>query len=154
MVSAILPTHTIDPVALENEVVQRLSPLNQGAVRVQSTPEDTSELRSPKGDRVLVAFKGFSLSAPDNRINPRAPIIQSGDASFAVILQFKSLRSHQGAFPLMQQILSLVTGFIPETTGKPLYCTGSDFVSNDDGIWTWSMSFTAPLTYVKRSPEV
>lgn len=144
----------IDPIALETEIVQRLSTLNQGAVRVQATPEDTSELRAPKGDRVLVAFKGFSLSAPGNMINPHAPIIQSGDLSFAVILQFKSLRSHQGAFPLMQKILNLTTGFVPESTGRPIYCTGSDFVSNDDGIWTWSMSFTAPTTYVKRSLEV
>lgn len=143
----------IDPIALEAEIVQRISPLAQGSVRVMATPEDTADLKNPKGDRILVAFRGFGLNAPQNTINPHAQITQPGEVRFVVVLQFKSLRSHEGAFPLIQQILNLVTGFCPQTTGKPIYCTGTDFVSNDENIWTWSMAFSAPTTYVKR-PEV
>jgi hypothetical protein len=142
---------TIDPITLETEIVDRLTSLNTGVVRVAATPEDASELRTPRGDRILVAFRGFALEAPENRINPHAQITQPGEIHFTIVIQVKDLRSHQGAFPLIRQILDLLTGFSP-STGKPIYCTAADFVSNDENIWTWSMNFSAPTVYAKR-PE-
>lgn len=140
----------LDLSGLEEELVERLQPLNQGTMRVAATPEDANELRSPKGDRALVAFRGLSLQQPANKINPQAPIIQPGEIRFVIVLQVKSLRSHQGALPLIQQVIDLLTGFCPELTGKPIYHTTTDFVSVDEGIWTWSLSFNAPMSYVKR----
>lgn len=139
-----------DLLGLEAELVNRLDSLNQDTVRVMATPENEAELKAPRGDRILVAFRGISLQSPGNRINPQAQIVQEGDIRFAVILQVKDLRSHEGALPLIQKTIELLTGFCPEITGGAIYCTGADFTGLENNIWTWSLSFSAPVVYVKK----
>jgi hypothetical protein len=136
--------------ALEAELVQRLNPISSDLVRVVATPEDVNEIKTPRGSRVMVAFSGETFQPPANTVNQSAPIIQPYDIRFTVILQLRNLRSHQGALPLIEQIRHLLIGFCPQITGKPIYQTSTEFVSNEDSLWTFTMTLIAPAVYTTR----
>lgn len=136
---------------LEAELVSRLSAVADNTLRVMPTPDDVEEVKRPKTSRVLVAFSGESLQPPRNKINRDAPITQSYEIKFTLILQLKNLRSHQGALPLINQLRDLLTGWSPSVTGFPIYQASTEFVSNTDGLWTFAMVFVAPAVYQKSA---
>jgi hypothetical protein len=137
---------------IEQAIVnQLLQPLQSDGVRVTGFPDNPNDLGRPVGiGQVLVGFKKESLSPVTSGVLT-APIIQTHTFKFEVSLQLKNLRSHGGAYPLMDKIRSLLTGFKPlGEASKPMYQSEGGFVDLKEGIWYYSMIFDVPATYCKK----
>lgn len=135
---------------IEQSLLDQLEPLTKLGLRVVGFPENPEELGRPISyGQVLIGFKRESLQPPSHH-NNGVSIVQPRRVEWDVVLQIKNLRSHAGAYPVMDKIRDLLTGFRPPDTLRPLYETQADFVDLRDGIWTYNMTFAIDLIYTKK----
>lgn len=136
-------------VELEEAIVQRLQSLQDNGVKIIGFPDNPSELGRPfPSGQILVGFKKESLGQPAAVVTT-APIIQPWTIEFELSLQLKNLRSHSGAYPIMETIRDLLSGFRPPMVTRPIYQVQGGFVDLKDGIWFYSMIFACHTTYQK-----
>ncbi len=140
---------------IEETIIERLSPpLIEMGLRVAGFPDNPQELGRPMpSGQVLIGYKKDSLETP-NTFAQNASMIQKWVIEFEVSLQLKNLRSHIGAYPIMDSIKNLLTGFRPSVINQPLYQIQGGFVDMKDGIWYYSMVFGVRTNYIKKPWDV
>jgi hypothetical protein len=135
---------------IEEAIINRLQTLQDDGVRVIGFPDNANELGKPMGvGQVLVGFKKESLSSATGNVLT-APIVQTHTLKFEISLQLKNLRSHSGAYPIMDRIRQLLTGFKPIELLKPMYQSEGGFIDIKEGIWYYSMIFDLQTYYTKK----
>ena len=119
---------------IENDIISQLqSSITE--LKVEGFPENSSEykLLHPKG-AILVRFQGASYSLP----NEAGFIQQTSNLEFNLTLMIKGLRNKNGAYNYIDSIITALTGF------QGMYPTKVAFLTEDVGIWRYSLVFVVP----------
>lgn len=145
--------------SLEQAIVRQLA-LSLTDVQVLPFPTDPAELGRPVNTKqIYVGFKKKSMQKPMvGLIGGRVPT-QECSLEYELILRMQELRSHQVAYPVMEQIEQALTGFRPDigTTNEFLttgfYGTDSGFVDFGAGLWLYSMSFAIGAIFKSKAQQ-
>lgn len=134
---------------LEDDIIARLSPLKFKGIEIVPLPERDADIERPfKNARVTVAYKGSVYNDEGTASRPMilstAEILQKETADVEIIIQSRLLRGEFGVHSVKEQVTKWVTGFMPKNWGR-LYSKQYQFLSNDDGLWSYS--FTMNTTY-------
>jgi hypothetical protein len=104
-------------------------------VAVEAIPETNQVLSPVKTGQLFVRYDGSSFRVTDyNDISTVARV--------ELILRKKDLRSHQGAYEVIDKVRELLTGFVPDSNDGRVCLPVSDrFDSFANGIWRFAMSY-------------
>lgn len=146
--------------ALEDAIVARIIGAVElpAAAKVLAWPDRPLELNRPVGSAaILVRFMGVSKSVEASP-NRRA-LCQTGSISIEARFLVKDLRSHVGAYSLMQVVEDLLGAWKPAgevldpgySASEPgAYLANSQLVAHDQSVWDWGQQYQIPVMYVKR----
>lgn len=128
---------------IEEAIVTQLTPLLNSGVAILNTPKDTSRVIQRCAD-LLVFYSGKSIDPPSGK---QSKVIQKQTLNFAVNLRLVDLRTHTKAYPILEEIQSLLSGWTPPTTIEGLrlgffYQTAEDYVSLEKGVWIYTQSYS------------
>lgn len=132
----------------EAAIVARLKDVGL-AYDVQPYPEKPTEFRftHPLGV-VLVRYNKTSFTPPSTM----GVVVQDATASFDLTVIGRALRGATGAYLVVDQVRNALTGWQYE--GARVYPVSEDFVENDDGAWSFGMSYAVPLTHIQIDDDV
>ena len=121
-----------------------LLPKQQFRSKVRAFPEDLKELHRPVPQgSVLVGYKRSSFSQIEDE-----PLVYEQQALFEITVYIKGLRTHTGAYPLLDEIRFLLAGWKSGCWQqiRPAYISDERFLDVDtEQIWSYSMTLTVPL---------
>jgi hypothetical protein len=119
---------------IENDIITQLQS-SITDLKIECYPENPAEykLLHPKG-AVLVRFQGASYSKPTETVF----IQQDVSLEFNITLMVKGLRDKNGAYNYIDSIISALTGH------NGMYPTKVAFLTEEAGIWRYSIIFTVP----------
>ncbi len=132
---------------IEAAIVQKLSAtLASNGIRPQAFPENPRELGQPMPrGQILVGYKRSNFN-----LQSRQPITLQMNAEFEVSLQVTNLRTHSGAYPLLDAIRFALLGFIPMAgPSAGMYPINEGFTDLDEGVWYYSQTYLVPLTLIE-----
>lgn len=145
---------------VEAEIVGLLgTALADEGVRVVAWPDRPTEIgRAQMKDGLYLRFAGLDLELPMGNKNHQ---IQQGKIRFEARLLVKDLRSHAGAYNLIEKIQSWLTGFRPGPASsrgdysfgvQGLALTQARLVErlDESGQWDWGLIFETPVVYGDR----
>jgi hypothetical protein len=121
--------------------------------RVMAFPETPVQQGSPLGvAAVYVRFSGVNLSRHEGG---RSPYYQSGSVDFEVRVLAKDLRSHTGAYPIIEQILGALAGWKPNPRDGWSFAlpgfqmVGCELVERlpEYSLWDWGMRWQIGCIY-------
>lgn len=125
-------------------------------IRVEAWPDNPLEFgRSQMQQTVYVRFAGLNLGAVQGQ---RQPYVQEGTADFEIRLLVKDLRSHTGAYDLIEIIHQRLTAFRPSNSNgyafklPGLYLTKAVMVDRykESAQWDWGAMFSIGVIYEGR----
>lgn len=124
-----------------------LLPKQQFRSKVRAFPEDLKELHRPVPQgSVLVGYKRSSYNTIEE-----SPLIQEELALFEITVYIKGLRTHTGAYPLLDEICFLLMGWQSgcHQQYRPAYVSDRRFLDVDtEQIWSYSITLTVPLKVI------
>ncbi|NJR38527.1 MAG: hypothetical protein HC781_06370 [Leptolyngbyaceae cyanobacterium CSU_1_4] len=132
---------------IEDAITKRLETILQRRnVRLESFPDAPKDLGKPSSSgKVLVGYKKSSF-----RVTNRTPLTMEQLAEFELSIQVKNLRTHTGAYTLLDQIRFGLLGFIPLMgASQGMYPVSEGFTDLDEGSWYYSQTFLLPLTLIE-----
>lgn len=120
---------------IETALVDRLKLVLPGYA-VEPFPDKPASYRllSPKG-AVLVVYRGSGLS-PTQDVGM---IVQERVLQYDITLLTRDLRSHTGAYALLDVLYQSLLGFAPPNCGK-IWIERDGFVSQEDGVWQYEIT--------------
>lgn len=119
---------------IENNIITKLQ-ANINDLRVEAFPDNPAEYRMLHSrGAVLVRFQGADYNIPTEK----AFIQQTTVLEFNLTLIIKGLRDKNGAYNYIDAIISVLTGF------NGMYPTKVSFLTEDAGIWRYSIIFALP----------
>jgi hypothetical protein len=139
--------------AVESEIVNILDTALTDQVRVLAFPEKPIDQGGPRGvAAVYVRFAGLDLQMARGG---RSPFVQQGEVEFEVRLLMKDLRSHVGAYALMESINRALSGWLPATAeGFSFALPGFQMVRMElveripeFSLWDWGMRWRVGCVY-------
>lgn len=133
----------MDIKSVEDAIIARLgSQISPTDAKVEGFPDnpETYNFNHPKA-AILVQYQSsdFIRSRVLDTINQVAVL------NFNIILMARDLRSHTGAYSLLDQIRTALTGFQPSPNPQgisKLQPTREEFVDQTSGVWTYSIAVT------------
>jgi len=127
----------IEIAALETEIVAKISAYAT-TVNVEVFPEDVAKYRMthPVG-AILVAYDGRNYN--NAQVNQQLVSLR-----FSVIVLTRNLRSHSGAYAILDNALDGATaaGLIP---------ISENFIKYEDGIWYFEQKYSLPAIFNTRT---
>ncbi len=130
---------------VESALTNRLaSELTRTGVKILPIPDNLLALKQPvMAGQVLVAYKQSTFRQVTSE-----PLLYEQLLQFDINTQVKGLRSHTGAYPLLDEIRFLLAGWYcgSSTQKRPAYFQSERFVDVDEGIWSYLQSLIVPLT--------
>lgn len=133
---------------IETAIVERLAARLTG-VKVEAFPDkpDTYKFHHPKGT-VLVAFGRATYSAP------RAIdiVVQERRIEWDITLLMRNLRDHAGAYPVLDAIRLILTGWRTCGAGK-LMPVREQFLDQHQGVWTFALTMAHTIPTVECAEE-
>ena len=121
---------------IEDAIVARLAPIEVGmdALKIVNSPK--SGRANHKG-QLLVYFAGKRAEGePFSK-----PIVQQQVYRYSITVKLKDLRGHENAYPFLERIEELLTGFKPIEQAGWMFSESIEFVFLEEGFWFYSMSF-------------
>lgn len=105
---------------------------------VEQFPDDPSTYSAvhPAGE-ILVGYRGSDYSRPQRAL---FAIVQERELRFEVALLVRDLRHHTDAYPRLEAIRQILTGFRPGDL-EPVWCERDGFVRESEGVWQYSSVF-------------
>jgi hypothetical protein len=115
-------------------------------VSIAPFPGDSDQ--QPKPGRKGMILIGYKRSR--HRLTSVEPMTCEVIAEFELSLQLKDLRTHKGAYPLLDAIRYAVTGLIPlkGPLGK-CYPVQEGFLKVEDGIWYYALVFAVAMLQIE-----
>lgn len=130
---------------LEQAFLDRLTPHFGAELAVQSYPARTEgyKLLHPFG-AVLIAYLGSDYSDP---LDLGGLMQQNRTLRWGFVLQTRNRFTHAESLPWLDRLRGQLTGFVPQPGCSRCRLTREQFISEDEGIWTWELaiSFELPL---------
>lgn len=139
--------------AVEGAIVLRLVAALPSQVKALSFPDKPIEQGFAQGaTTVYVRFAGVEL---ESNGSARSSFVQSGIVLFEVRFLVKDLRSHVGAYPLMETCQKTLSGFKPDGSDgysfglSGLQMTRMELIERhpDYSLWDWGMMFRTDCIY-------
>lgn len=139
--------------AVESAITDRLGMVLPAAVRVLAFPDIPIEQGFVKGaTTVYVRFAGIELDAVSSQ---RSSFAQRGFVVFEVRFLVKDLRSHIGAYPLMELVQKALSGWLLSGsddysfTLPGLQMTRMELIERLSAysLWDWGMMFRIGCIY-------
>lgn len=131
----------------EAAIVKRIEALLQPfEVTISPFPGETD--KAPKAGRKGQIFIGYKRSR--FRLTSMMPATLEVIAEYELSLMLKDLRSHTGAYPLLDAIRYAITGFIPlKGPSHKCYPVQEGFLKIEDGIWYYSMIVAVAMVQIE-----
>ncbi|BAZ39414.1 hypothetical protein NIES4101_53670 [Calothrix sp. NIES-4101] len=131
----------------EAAIVKRIEAiLTPFEVSISPFPGDLDD--SPKPGRKGQIFIGYKRSR--FRLTSMQPATLEVIAEYELSLMLKDLRSHTGAYPLLDQIRYAVTGFIPlKGPSHKCYPVQEGFLKVEDKIWYYAMVVAVAMQQIE-----
>lgn len=111
---------------------------------VQPYPEKPSEYRFTHPLGVVLVRYGKTSFTPPTTIGV---VVQDATATFDMAVIGRALRGSNGAYLAVDQVRNSLTGW--QFEGARVYPVSEDFSENEDGTWSFAMSYSVPLTHVQ-----
>ena len=120
---------------------------NLSPFQVEAWPEDVSKykLRSRRG-AILVSYKG-SVFGKDASTDG---VAQKWTMNFEIVTLCRNLRSHRGAYLVLDEIRMGITGWLPPAAIDNAYPTHEGFVGEEDGVWQYATYLSVPTINVSE----
>lgn len=115
---------------------------------VQPYPDKSNEYRftHPHGV-VLIRFRKSTFEHP----RPIDSVVQDVTAHFDCAVLGRALRGARGAYTVADQVRNALSGQRLESA--PIYTVSEEFVEEEDGVWSFMLSYAVPLTHVQMLAE-
>ena len=130
---------------LEEAFLNQLTAHFGPQLEVKSYPARTEgyKLLHPAG-AVLIAYLGSDYSDP---LDLGGLMQQNRTLRWGFVLQTRNRFTHAESLPWLDRLRGQLTGFIPQPGCSRCRLTREQFVSEDEGLWTWeiAVSFELPL---------
>lgn len=111
---------------------------------------DDERARPGRQGQILI---GYARS----RFQPQGgePLTLNTTAEFEVALMLRDLRTHTGAYPILDLVRRSLTGYwVPcDNVAGKCYPVQEGFLKIEEGIWYYSQTFALPLMLVEESVE-
>jgi hypothetical protein len=130
---------------IENAIVARIiHTLDSPNIKVAAFPEKAKEFDRPNPTgQVLIGYKRSVF-----KMISEQPLTMHQDADFELSLQFQDLRSHVGAYPILDRLRVSLLGFIPiQGNVKGLRPVSENFADLDNGTWYYNAIYRLPLIH-------
>lgn len=139
----------IDIDQLERSLVEQLKPLEEEFnIKVIAFP-DAENIRPATQAFTLVGWVTEDLAPPNGRSLKTRSMIQDRTLRFEVAIHLKNLRSHAGAYAVIERIRELIAGHrLEEYPSAAFYTTAGRFVERDHGFWTYQVFAEIQIPYV------
>ncbi len=121
---------------IENKIIEKLkSKLTD--LLIESFPEKPQEFifTHPKG-AILIHYQGGSYGSSQSV----DVIFQQKKMEFALTIVTRNLKTNSGAYALLEEIKSILTGFKIDGCSK-MYPTKEGFLVENNGIWQYTIKF-------------
>lgn len=122
--------------------------LSAQGVAITAFPEDASKFPkvTPKG-QILFGYRNSTFRA----MSEGPPLSMQWNANFELLINFQDLRSHTGAYPLLDWARFALLGFRPVAGPAKGMRPSTEKIEgmSDDGTWEYSQLWTAPLTLIE-----
>lgn len=121
------------------------APMEALGVRVRTTPDTDNSGVNTRGF-LVVGYTGSSFSS----VNQKFISNQQRTLTWELSLSYKDLQTHRDNYFLIEKLLELLTGFQPiDCDGfyGALYPKSDRFVTNSEGFWRYSISFSQMIDY-------
>jgi len=119
----------------EKIIIERLKSQIDG-MAIEGFPDDPREYRllHPKG-ALLVRYQGarYEESIVTGLIRQRVRL------EYDVVVVSRNLRNHQGAYDMMDQVRTALTGY--EIDNEKIYPVSDGFINETEGLWQYGMRF-------------
>lgn len=139
-------------IELEQSIVDRLQPLTDVGVEVVGVPETQAAFDRAVAARVTVMYSGLKLMMPSRESASIGVATQDFGVVIGVTIQARTLRSGTGIYALDEAVRGLLVGYRPERAGKMLL-DGVEFTQFEQNVWTYSLTFIAPVRIVEKPDE-
>jgi hypothetical protein len=142
----------MDIQTIEQDIVNRLSPLRQAGLEVKALPDEIARLTSVRGNGwVLVMFPEDQFNAPETR----RPVTQSGLLTCRIDIRLKSLRSLtiDNCWLVLKTVRQLLLGFQPTGAKNPMYAVSASLQGTNNGYWHWFSEFRIPVLIRGEDPD-
>lgn len=115
---------------------------------VMPYPDKSNEYRftHPHGV-VLIRFRKASFDGP----RPIDSVVQDVTVHFDCAVLGRALRGTRGAYTVADQVRNALSGQRLESA--PIYTVSEEFVEEEDGVWSFMLSYAVPLTHVQMLAE-
>lgn len=121
-------------------------------VKVRAFPEDLKEMkRAVLVGQVLLAYKRSTFRQIETD-----PLIDEQLLQFDITSTVRGLRTHEGAYPLLDEIRFLLSGWFSGSSAqkRPAYFSDERFVGVEECNWTYNQTLIVPLqTIAGQRPE-
>ncbi|MCH8029082.1 MAG: hypothetical protein IH874_04025 [Candidatus Dadabacteria bacterium] len=127
---------------IEDAIITKLqTDVTAATATVEPFPDRPQDyiLSHPKG-AVLVQYRGSQFTEP-RVVNT---ITQTRTLEFVIVVVFRNLRSHQGAYGVLDSVRSSLTGYVVTTGGQSLskmFPVREGFIAEKSGVWWYGMTF-------------
>jgi Gp37 protein len=131
---------------IEAALVKKLEKSLAGAdlkIKVKAFPEDLRELKQPAiVGQVLLAYKRSTF-----RQLQLDPLIDEQLLQFDITSTVRGLRTHEGAYPLLDEIRFSIGGWYSGSSAqkRPAYFSDERFVGVEERNWTYNQTLIVPL---------
>lgn len=131
----------------EAAIVKRIEAiLTPFEVNISPFPGDGDS--APKPGRKGQMFIGYKRSR--FRVTSWVPVTCEVIAEYELSLMLKDLRSHKGAYPLLDAIRFAITGFIPlKGPSHKCYPVQEGFLKAEDGIWYYALVVAVAMQQIE-----
>ncbi|NDJ20962.1 hypothetical protein GS682_04745 [Nostoc sp. B(2019)] len=134
--------------AIVKRVEAVLSPFE---VTIAPFPGDSDQ--QPKPGRKGMILIGYKRSR--HRVTSIQPMTIEVIAEFELSLQLKDLRTHRGAYPLLDTVRYAITGLIPlKGPLSKCYPVQEGFIKAEDGIWYYAMVVAVAMMQVEGQQQL
>lgn len=111
---------------------------------------DDERARPGRQGQILIGYKRsrFQQTAGE-------PLTLNTTAEFEVALMLRDLRTHIGAYPILDLVRRSLTGYwVPcDNVAGKCYPVQEGFLKIDEGIWYYSQTFALPLMLIEEPIE-
>ena len=120
-------------------------------VSIAPFPGDSDQ--QPKPGRKGMILIGYKRSR--HRVTSIQPMTVEIIAEFELSLQLKDLRTHRGAYPLLDAVRYAITGLIPlKGPLSKCYPVQEGFIKAEDGIWYYAMVVAVAMMQIEGQQQL
>jgi len=141
---------------LEQEILEALAPLRDVNIVVRGMPNTPREFGIPlSGNGILTLMWERSEAGQPSALSGLG-VVQDEILTLRIDVRLKTIRSSDGAYPVLTAIKTLVSGIKPAGATKPIFYERWEFQGEieNQGLWVYQIFFTVHTVFVKIEEDV